>query len=97
MATIYHQVGIKAPLNRVYEAIATPDGVTQWWTPTSGDPNKGGKLDFSFDEDRPRSSGDGPRPDGGQAAPDHTEPHQLVVDIAYRIPAAVDGRIDIRV
>ena len=49
MATIYHQVGIKAPLNDVYRAIATTEGVTGWWTQTSGDPQINGKLDFSFD------------------------------------------------
>jgi hypothetical protein len=37
MATIYHQVGIKAPLNDVYKAIATKEGVTGWWTNISGD------------------------------------------------------------
>jgi uncharacterized protein YndB with AHSA1/START domain len=49
MAAIYHQVGIKAPLNSVYEAIATTDGVTGWWTTTSGNPETGGELEFSFD------------------------------------------------
>ena len=48
MATIYHQIGIKAPLNDVYKAIATEEGVTGWWTQTSGDPEINGKLDFSF-------------------------------------------------
>ena len=49
MATIYHQVGIRATLNDVYKAIATTEGVTGWWTQTSGDPQINGKLDFSFD------------------------------------------------
>ena len=49
MATIYHQVGIKAPLNDVYKAIATTAGVTGWWTKTYGDPEAGGDLEFSFD------------------------------------------------
>jgi len=49
MATIYHQVGIKARLNDVYNAIATTEGVTGWWTSTSGDPETGGELEFSFD------------------------------------------------
>jgi uncharacterized protein YndB with AHSA1/START domain len=49
MATVYHQVGIKASLNDVYTAIATPAGVTGWWTKTSGDPETGGDLEFSFD------------------------------------------------
>ena len=49
MATIYHQVGIKAPINDVYNAIATTEGVTGWWTKTSGNPETGGDLEFSFD------------------------------------------------
>ena len=49
MATIYHQVGIKAPLNDVYQAIATTAGITGWWTATSGDTATGGNLEFSFD------------------------------------------------
>ncbi len=49
MATIYHQLGIKAPLNDVYKAIATTEGVTGWWTKTSGNPETGGNLEFSFD------------------------------------------------
>jgi len=49
MATIYHQVGIKAALNDVYKAIATTEGVTGWWTSTAGNAESGGELEFSFD------------------------------------------------
>jgi len=49
MATIYHQVGIKAALNNVYKAIATTEGVTDWWTSTTGNAESGGELEFSFD------------------------------------------------
>ena len=31
MATIEHQVEIRAPLATVYEAIATPEGIGTWW------------------------------------------------------------------
>lgn len=31
MATIRHQVLINAPAAKVYEAIATPDGISIWW------------------------------------------------------------------
>jgi hypothetical protein len=48
MATIYHQVGIKAALHDVYKAIASTEGVTGWWTNTSGDPGTGGELEFLF-------------------------------------------------
>ena len=50
MATIYHQVGIKAALSDVYRAIATPEGVSGWWTRTRGVPERGGDLEFSFDD-----------------------------------------------
>ena len=52
MNTIYHQVGIEAPLSAVYKAIATPDGITGWWTDTSGNPAPGGDLEFSFGDIR---------------------------------------------
>ena len=31
MATIHHQVSINAPVARVYEAIATAEGIGTWW------------------------------------------------------------------
>lgn len=31
MAEIVHRVGIKAPLAKVYAAIATTEGVAAWW------------------------------------------------------------------
>jgi uncharacterized protein YndB with AHSA1/START domain len=49
MATIYHQVGIKSPLKAVYQAIATPDGVSGWWTKTRGNADPRGELEFDFD------------------------------------------------
>ena len=50
MATIYHQVGIKAPVEKIFNAIATLQGVSGWWTLTSGDPSIEGELTFSFGE-----------------------------------------------
>jgi uncharacterized protein YndB with AHSA1/START domain len=50
MATIYHQIGIKAPLNDVYKAIATTEGISRWWTRASGTTSTGGELNFSFDD-----------------------------------------------
>ena len=49
MTAIHHQVGIRAPLDDVYRAIATTEGVGHWWTRTSGDPETGGALEFAFD------------------------------------------------
>lgn len=35
MATIYHQVWINAPKDKVYEAISTAAGISSWWSKTS--------------------------------------------------------------
>lgn len=49
MESIRHRVGIKAPQERVYAALATTEGLSSWWTRTvDGDPNVGGKLQFYF-------------------------------------------------
>lgn len=32
MPDIRHRVGIKAPINQVYDAVATREGVAGWWT-----------------------------------------------------------------
>ena len=32
MVDIIHRVGIKAPLQKVYEAISTVEGISGWWT-----------------------------------------------------------------
>ena len=33
MTTIHHQVWINAPLKRVYDALATAEGLGRWWAP----------------------------------------------------------------
>jgi uncharacterized protein YndB with AHSA1/START domain len=33
MATLYHQVWIDAPAAKVYEALATAEGLGNWWAP----------------------------------------------------------------
>ncbi len=49
MADIIHRVGIKAPVSKVYEAVATVDGVAGWWTrETTGESKPGGTLTFLF-------------------------------------------------
>jgi uncharacterized protein YndB with AHSA1/START domain len=49
---ILHRVGIKAPLAKVYDALATPEGVSQWWTrETSGERKAGGMLKTVFTAD----------------------------------------------
>jgi uncharacterized protein YndB with AHSA1/START domain len=57
MANIRHRVGIAAPPARVYEALATTEGLKSWWTrDTEGDPKKGGTLRFFFGGSEPGAS-----------------------------------------
>jgi uncharacterized protein YndB with AHSA1/START domain len=49
MVDIIHRIGIKAPISKVYAALATVAGVAGWWTQeTSGESKPGGALTFSF-------------------------------------------------
>jgi uncharacterized protein YndB with AHSA1/START domain len=49
MFDILHRVGIKAPRDKVYQALATPEGVAGWWTTeTTGDDKPGGMIRFRF-------------------------------------------------
>jgi uncharacterized protein YndB with AHSA1/START domain len=49
MFDILHRVGIKAPLDPVYRALATREGVAGWWTAdTRGDSKVGGVLKTVF-------------------------------------------------
>jgi hypothetical protein len=57
MADILHRVGIAAPQERVYEALATKEGLAGWWTrDLGGDPGLGGTLRFFFGEPEPSVS-----------------------------------------
>jgi len=54
MYDIRHRVGIKAPQHRVYEMLATKEGLAEFWTPTvEGDSVVGGKLGFFFGAPEP--------------------------------------------
>ena len=49
MFDILHRVGITASLDKVYKALATPEGVAGWWTTdTTGDRKAGGMINFRF-------------------------------------------------
>jgi len=49
MVDILHRVGIKAPLDEVYQALATREGAAAWWTTsTQGDSKVGAVLKFRF-------------------------------------------------
>ncbi|MGJ7500281.1 SRPBCC family protein [Variovorax sp. ZT5P49] len=49
MINIVHGVGIKAPVSKVYAALATREGVAGWWTKeTTGASEVGGNLELNF-------------------------------------------------
>lgn len=49
MVDIIHRVGIRAPAAKVYEALATTDGVAGWWTKeATGISEVGGTIDVRF-------------------------------------------------
>lgn len=50
MADIYHQVGVKADIEKVYRALTTLEGLTGWWTKTTGSTLENGKLYFHFND-----------------------------------------------
>ena len=57
MADIRHRVGIKAPQEDVYNAVATREGVATWWTRTvEGDSTPGGQLRFFFGYPQPAAT-----------------------------------------
>ncbi|HEV3266532.1 MAG TPA: SRPBCC domain-containing protein [Acidimicrobiales bacterium] len=55
MPDIRHRVCISAPLGSVYEAVATPEGISEWWTRdgVQGDSSEGSKLQFYFGQPEP--------------------------------------------
>ncbi len=49
MPDILHRVGIAARPDRVFQALATIDGLRGWWvSEAAGDPATGGTIDFGF-------------------------------------------------
>lgn len=44
MATLYHQVWIDAPAAKVYEALATAEGLGGWWAPHTSTETKDGLV-----------------------------------------------------
>ena len=49
MVDIIHRVGIKAPIDQVYKALATREGIAGWWTDdVTGGGKGGGSLTFRF-------------------------------------------------
>lgn len=49
MADIFHDFPVKAPLNRVFELVSTPQGLDCWWTHRSeGKPVEGAEYTLGF-------------------------------------------------
>ena len=49
MPDILHKVGIKTSPEKVYQALATTEGLAAWWTAdTRGDDREGGVIQFRF-------------------------------------------------
>jgi len=49
MQKIIHYLNIRSPKEQVYEAIATVDGLSNWWsTKVKGSEKEGGIVDFTF-------------------------------------------------
>lgn len=49
MANIVQQFTVKAPMDRVFKAMATPEGLALWWTKTSGGtPQEGAEYSLFF-------------------------------------------------
>ena len=49
MADIYHDLLIKAPVDHVYKAVSTPQGLDSWWTKRSeGRPVEGAEFELGF-------------------------------------------------
>lgn len=56
MPDILHRISIDAPIERVHDLIATPDGLARWWTgrPVDGSSEVGGHFSVCFgDVDKP--------------------------------------------
>ena len=53
MSDIRHRIGIAAPAAQVYAAVATPGGVSEWWTHSEGDEQAGGTLRVYFGRPEP--------------------------------------------
>ena len=51
MPDILHSFPVNAPLNKVFDAVSTPDGLNQWWTLRSaGQPELGAVYELFFAE-----------------------------------------------
>jgi len=48
-ASIVHRIGVKAPISKVYEALATVEGIASWWNrDANGESRVGGRIYVRF-------------------------------------------------
>jgi len=51
MADIFHDFPVRAPIDRVFRALSTPQGLDTWWTLRStGSPREGAEYELGFGE-----------------------------------------------
>jgi uncharacterized protein YndB with AHSA1/START domain len=56
MHSIRHRVGVNAPIDEVYAAVATREGLAGWWTEdTRGESRQGGQIAFHFGSEDARA------------------------------------------
>ncbi|HEX9852799.1 MAG TPA: SRPBCC domain-containing protein [Woeseiaceae bacterium] len=49
MADILHDLPVKAPIDRVFDAVSTPQGLDTWWSKrAAGTPGEGAVYELSF-------------------------------------------------
>ena len=55
MPDIRHRVAIAAPLESVYEAVATTEGISEWWSRDGvrGESSEGSRIGFFFGQPDP--------------------------------------------
>lgn len=53
MHDIRHRVGIATPQQRVFETLASAEGLTEFWTETKGNSEIGNRLSFYFGDSNP--------------------------------------------
>ncbi len=58
MPDIRHRVVVSAPLGSVYEAVATTEGISEWWTRDGvvGESREGSTLRFFFGQPEPAAT-----------------------------------------
>ena len=87
MVDIIHRVGIKAPPNKVYTAVATVEGVAGWWTKdATGVSELGRTSPFVFQS-----------PKGEEIGKFESEVLELIPDnqVRWRVPAGRLHRRDV--